>query len=623
MTTSPTQKTAPPGAVLIAGGGPVGLFLAHTLSFYGVPSILFERNADTTRWPKMDLTNARTMEMCRKLGLADGLRAQGVPAHIDQDVLISTGLPARAAMARWALPGVDKCRAQIAACNDGHLPLEPYQRISQAVFERWLRGICEADPLVTLHYGHKVEGVEETDGDAKLIVKNDTGTTTIWSSEYIVGCDGGSSRVRRSLGLPLDGGPIPACAVLVHFKSRDLVRLHRQGRFWHIFVIGPSGSVEGALIAQDEVDTWTVHWFVPVNTETDKYSSEEVVARALGGLHGDYPVAIDEVLVRSVWRPNIAVARQWMSDRGRVFLAGDSAHQNIPTGGYGMNMGIGDAFDLAWKLAAVLRGEAGAGLLASYEQERRPVALRNVERSGVHFQVHMQLKEEILQGTPPQVAGEEDTEEGQVLRKKIRAHYEAHDGENKDLGIEMDYRYVSGVIVKDKDDSVTEPAWEPRRYTPSTWPGARAPHVFLKDGTTPLYDMLGKWWTLLVFADDTAGDIGDKLLAKAASVAVMPLKVVRLVDEAHVAALYECRLVLVRPDQHVAWRADKLEGAIDAAEIVQTVAGWRTKKTHVKTEVDGANGVKDSKPAESFTGTTTMQTQVDDFKLEKQGDFQK
>lgn len=574
---SPTQKTAPPGTVLIAGGGPVGLFLAHTLSFYGTPSILFERNSDTTRWPKMDLTNARTMEMCRKLGLAEGLREQGVPSHIDQDVLISTGLPAREAMARWALPGVDKCQAEMTACNDGHLPLEPYQSISQAVFERWLREICEKDPLITLNYGHKVENCEETDDSARLTVSTDN-ETTVWSSEYVVGCDGGSSRVSRSLGLPLDGGPIPACAVLVHFKSRDLARLHRQGRFWHIFVIGPSGSVEGALIAQDEIETWTVHWFVPVDTDTDQYTSEQVVARALGGLHGDYPVEIDEILVRSVWRPSIAVARQWTSPLGKVFLASDSAHQNIPTGGYGMNMGIGDAFDLAWKLAAVLRKEAGPGLFASYEPERRPVALRNVERSGVHFQVHMQLKDEILKDTPPQVACEEDTEKGKTLREKIRVHYEAHDGENKDLGIEMDYRYVSGIILADKDNTTKEPAWEPRQYTPSTWPGARAPHVFLKDGKTPIYDLLGKWWTLLVFANSEDEPLGQDLLAKAAFAANMPLRVVRLVGEGHAASIYERRLVLVRPDQHVAWRADGLDSVHVANNVVQTVAGWKSNK---------------------------------------------
>lgn len=176
--------------------------------------------------------------------------------------------------------------------------------------------------------------------------------------------------------------------LLVHFKSRDLTRLQKQGQFWHIFFLGPPGELGGAIIAQDEVDTWTTHRFLPLDADVDTISSEDAVYEVLGGLYEKYPIKIDEILVRSVWRPNIAVARNYAGPHTRVFLAGDSAHQNIPTGGYGMNLGIGDAYDLGWKLAAVINGSAGKALLQSYEEERRPVALRNVERSGVHFDVH-------------------------------------------------------------------------------------------------------------------------------------------------------------------------------------------------------------------------------------------
>lgn len=194
-----------PGTVLIAGGGPVGLILAKLLSFYGVKSILFERNATTTAWPKMDLTNTRSMELFRKLGLADELREQGVPAHIDQNVLISTGLSASPPITTWDLPGVDSFRKIIKENNDGVQPLEPWQRLSQVIFEKWLKGKCDKDPLIDLRYGHKVESVEVEDGGVLTRVNEvDTGVQWTWRSEYVAGCDGASSKVRKSLHLPLD-----------------------------------------------------------------------------------------------------------------------------------------------------------------------------------------------------------------------------------------------------------------------------------------------------------------------------------------------------------------------------------------------------------------------------------
>lgn len=141
----------------------------------------------------------------------------------------------------------------------------------------------------------------------------------------------------------------PGYVLLVHFKSKDLARIQKQGSFWHIFVVR-SGMMGGAVIAQDEVDTWTIHLFLPLELDPDTITSEDAVATVFGGSGDKWNVKIDEVLVRSTYRPNIAVARNYSGLDGRVFLAGDSAHQNIPTGGYGMNMGIVDAYDLGWKV---------------------------------------------------------------------------------------------------------------------------------------------------------------------------------------------------------------------------------------------------------------------------------
>lgn len=344
------------------------------------------------------------------------------------------------------------------------------------------------------------------------------------------------------------------------------MRLHKQGKFWHIFFIGESGGFQGAIIAQDEKDTWTVHLFMPADADLTKLDPTETVYRVLGGLYGEYQVKIDEVLVSSIWTPHIAVAKDWATPSRLVFLAGDAAHQNIPTGGYGMNMGIGDAFDLGWKLASVVKGEAGRALLSSYELERKPVAVRNVQHSGVHFDVHTQLQQLLAGGDPRRV--DSDNETGHTLRQKIHQHYQEHDGENKDLGIEMGYRYDSPFIVREQYD-VKEPEWNPRQYVPTTWPGSRAPHIFLSDGSA-IFDRFGKEWTLLVFS---IHNVGQQYLLAAAQQLSIPLTEVNLFHEKQAVGLYEMSLVLVRPDHHVSWRANEINSLEAAGAILRTITG--------------------------------------------------
>jgi FAD-dependent monooxygenase len=363
----------------------------------------------------------------------------------------------------------------------------------------------------------------------------------------------------------------PVRAILVHFKSRDLRRLHKHGRFWHIFLLDPSGGLGGAIIAQDEKDTWTTHLFLPADADddVDQQSSEEVVARVLGGMQSPYPITIDKVLVRSTWHPVIAVTRSWSGLHSRVFLAGDAAHQNIPTGGYGMNMGIGDAFDLGWKLASVITGIGGFKLLQSYEMERKPVAERNVARSGVHFQAHAELKNILCRENLNPSHVQDDSEAARRTKANVAQHYRENDGENKDFGIEMGYRYKSHIIVLDNDSEAVEPPWTPSEYTPTTWPGGRAPHIFLKDGRA-IFDEFGKDWTLLSFDGDASSQ--DFLMSTAEGFNI-PVKLVCLPGEDLVKRIYERKLVLIRPDQHVAWRGHVMESKQEAERILQIVTG--------------------------------------------------
>ncbi|KAF2491724.1 FAD-binding domain-containing protein [Lophium mytilinum] len=602
------EHTLPEDTVLIAGGGPVGLILATVLSFYGVKSLLLERNDTTTKWPKMDLTNCRSMEWFRKLGLAELIRTEGVSSEIPYTVLISSGLDKTEALTSWKLPGVDQWRKTIQEKNDGTQPLEPYQRLSQALFEKIMKERCDNDPAVDVRFGWKVEGAEELEEGVKTTVTDiSTGKRHIFKSRYVGACDGASSKVRRSLKMPLDGGPIPGYVLLVHFKSKDLARIRKQGQFWHLFVLqAEAGGFGGACIAQDEVDTWTCHLNFPLDVSSDGVGSEEAVYKVFGGLGGLYKIKIDEILVRSTYRPHIAVARKYVSPLGRVFLAGDAAHQNIPTGGYGMNMGIADAVDLGWKLGMVMNGTGKSGLLQAYEEDRRPVALMSVERSGVHLGVHIKVGE--ILGADPHII-DSITDQGRQKRKALDEHYQTHDNENKDFGVEMGYRYQSSICIP--DESTPAPEFDPTAYHPSTWPGMRAPHVFLKDGR-PIFDLYGKYFTLVEFADGSERGSGHVL--QAAEAASTPIKHVKLDGEDHAYGVWGARLVLIRPDGHVSWRGDAVADLDAAKTIVGVITGAGQGVAKL------SNG--DRQP-EAFTSTVGMQTQDSEFEFEKIGDMQK
>lgn len=386
-----------------------------------------------------------------------------------------------------------------------------------------------------------------------------------------------------------------------------MTRLHKQGQFWHIFILG-GGKFVGAIIAQDEKDTWTIHLHLPLDFDPDTISSEEAVYQLLGGCGPKYEVKIDEVLVRSTFRPSIAVARQYISPNGFIYLVGDAAHQNIPTGGYGMNMGLGDAFDIGWKLAMVIKGHGGPALLKAYEADRRPVALKTIERSGVHTAVHLtgasllSVSQEVLRSPA-----------GEAVKEQIRRHYLENDGENRDLGIEMDYRYKSSICIPCQ--GLEEPAWVPSAYTPSTYPGSRAPHVFLSDGT-PIFDRYGKYFTLVVFPDTGVRENSVKFLLKAAEQDNVPIELVSLAGEENAYKVWgSVSLVLVRPDGHVCWRGEEVRDVEAAEAIIQVVAGF----------VSGALAevqTQDTAPVKAFTGTAEMTKQDVHYELRRMGELQ-
>ena len=329
--------------VLIAGGGPVGMTLACELSRRGIACLLVERNPATTRHPKMDITNARSMELFRRLGVVDALRAVAVPESSNFDVSWITSLTGHE-LHRFRYPSVTDWRRLIADRNDGTMPCEPPMRVSQVEIEPVLQRAVQGAPMVESRWGVELEDVAQDEEGVTATLRTADGAAEQVRCRYLAGCDGGTSRVRQCLGIRLEGQSRVQQRFLTHFRSTDAELLQRWGIAWHY------QSAAGTLIAQNDKDIWTLQTRWPHETPPEDVD----IAGLLRGFAGrDFS---HEILVANAWTPHFVVAERY--SEGRVLLAGDAAHQYVPTGGYGMNTGIGDACDLGWKLAAVLHGTA-------------------------------------------------------------------------------------------------------------------------------------------------------------------------------------------------------------------------------------------------------------------------
>ncbi|SIO88807.1 FAD-dependent monooxygenase [Nocardiopsis sp. JB363] len=513
MGTGHDTSGTPETEILIVGAGPVGTTLALELARQGVASTLVERHTGRSPYPKMDFLNGRSMELLRRLGVVDEIRAKGVGAghacrfHWSADF-------SEAPVAAWEYASVSELDRRGEATNDGTSGLEAYQRLPGNILEEILRDRAAAHPLVDLRTGTAVLGLDQGE-DHVTVHLRDGGGEYASRAGYVVGCDGAGSTVRREAGIPTEAHGPSGDHRDVYFRSSDPM-LRRHGRYFlNIVATGIT------LVSRDEQDTWTAFFPVAEHEEDDAVT---IMRRRLG-----VELDVDEVVHTATWKGNMAVAARYR--QGRILLAGDSAHQFYPTGGHGANTGIGDAVDLGWKLGAFVRGWGGPGLLDGYEAERRPVALFNLEMCANLLEVW---------GRFPRLAASGASR--QTLAGFLRE--EEHQIEN--LAIHFDYRYGSSPIVI--PGAGTEPPWSWRGTTPTTWPGGRPPHVRLQDGT-PLFDLLGAEFTLVDFGADGAGTAA----VEAAEKRGMPLLHLPVSDP-WARSVWGHDLVLVRPDQHVAWR---------------------------------------------------------------------
>jgi 2-polyprenyl-6-methoxyphenol hydroxylase-like FAD-dependent oxidoreductase len=527
--------------VLIIGAGPVGLTLALDLGQRGVRCTLIERNEGAIQLPKMERCNARTMEIYRRLGIAEKIRDAGLPRSAPMDVFLATSM-AEPPLAHLACPSVDEAKAEIAAHNDGR-PLEPYQLISQYTLEPLLRSIVETLPNVTVRFGCELTSFTQDGDSVTAHVRTSKGASETIRTSYLVGCDGGSSTVRKQLGIQLQGeGNIRKLRQAL-FYCKDLYERIPMGKGRHYHIA--EGPLFPFIILQDSTRHWTLHAAASSDGEM-----AEIFKRSLG-----MPVEF-EMLSVNEWTQHLLCAERYAE--GRVFIAGDAAHLVIPTGGLGMNTGAGDATDLAWKLAATLAGWGGPQLLASYEKERRPIGLRNVKAS----RAAMSGRQSWRAAYHPDIR--KNTAEGAAIRAEMASRFDVEQRKVTEiLGIEAGYRYVDSPVVWPEPGEGPDP--DNPQYVPTTWPGARLPHVWLKDRTA-LHDRMGSGYTLLRLGGTR---VNTENLERALRATGAPLDVLDIEDEA-AREIYGFDLLLVRPDLHVLWRGNQIPENAGAIAAVAT-----------------------------------------------------
>ena len=530
--------------VLIAGGGPVGLALASELAWRGISCILVEQGDGKGEFPTTNLVNTRTCEHLRRWGIADQVRYRsGFPPDYPRNYVFVTRINGYE-LARFDHPPNGDPNSRSPHSPEGRL------WVSKPFFDPILHQHVKSLPAVEVRYGTSLESFRhDRDRLVAQVVDSQTGQKDVIEANYLVGCDGGKSTVRRQLGIRMEGNFVEGQNLAILFRSSQLLS-NRHGKAVMYQVVNE--RTLGAVATVDGRELWRVNLRGIRPGQLQSLDTAQFVRDALGP---DIPF---EILSVWPWDAHRVVAEHYGTER--VFLAGDAAHLLWPAGGFGMNTGIGDSVDLGWKLAAVLQGRGGARLLHSYEPERRPIGIRNVNEAGdMRADSDTQIPISALLG--------EDSEQGKQLRAKAHdaiLRTRAKEFQYDSAGVELGYRYEDSPICI--ADGTPPPPEDHAAYIPTTWPGARAPHVWLRDGRSTL-DLFGRGFVLL---DLSAKKIDASAFTSAANKAHLPLEVIAL-DEPEVREVYERPLVLVRPDGHVAWRGDSLPH--DPAKVIDQVRG--------------------------------------------------
>jgi 2-polyprenyl-6-methoxyphenol hydroxylase-like FAD-dependent oxidoreductase len=539
--------------VLISGGGPSGLMLAIELGCRGIACVVLEEDLGAPTLPKANATSARTMEHYRRRGFSNRIRALGLPDGHAQDVAYFTSLAGKE-LARFKIPSKDKAGAQDsfgdytqAAWPTPELP----HRGQQMYIEPILAQEAASYPSVSVRFGMRATAfTESASGVTAEVLDVATGKTIKATARYAVGCDGPRSLVRQTMGVTYSGQGgqkrdfFGGQMVSIYFSSPDLYKVIGKPKAWQYWTMSPGNR--GLVVAINGIDTFAGLTQLKDGQTLADLDADKVLRDVVGA-----PFTYN-IIARTPWTAGFALVADRFQ-KGRLMVVGDAAHLFTPTGGMGYNTSVDDAVNLGWKLAAVLQGWAPPALLASYESERKPMALRNtafarsMADSIGSIAVSPMIEDEGSKGDDARAA----------LGKALASHVA---NEFNIPGLQLGVRYQSPIVAI---ESSPAPLDEPNVYVPSTYPGARAPHVRIGDAS--LLDYFGRDFTLLALdtVDTSAWD-------QAAAHMGLPMTVLRM-DDASVRKLYDAEMVLVRPDHHIAWRG---AATANPSSVLRCAAGF-------------------------------------------------
>ena len=560
--------------VLIAGGGPFGLMLANELGRRHIKCLLVDPKASTAFNPQANATQARTMEHFRRLGFAQEIRAQGLPPHHPTDITYLTRFSG-IELARLRLPTAAAAPQAIKAMSGSWSAAELPHRVSQKFVEVTLRQHAEKWASNDIRYGWKLESFKD-----ESLSSNNTGSVAashpiqariqqVNSAEpvsldvrakYFIGADGARSFVRHELGIAWGGATgfkrnfMGGKMLAVYLKAPHFYERNPNDRAWMYVIVNP--ELRAFIMSVDGVSEFAFHVQMADDAATEALTAED--AKRLFALA--YGQAMDiEILSMATWLAGHALVADSFQ-KGHVFLGGDAVHLFTPTGGLGYNTAVEDAVNLGWKLSAVLKGQAQTTLLDSYEIERKPLAIRNTGYAK-QFADSIGLFD-------ADKALEDISPEGEQARSIASDYLNGHARREFNIpGVTFGGRYIHSPLIV--EDGTQAPVDAANTYIPSACPGGRPPHAWLPDGSS-LFDHFNFEWTLLVLGEDKGPLAQDALkFSEAALQCHLDFKVLRF-DSQELLDLYEANLVLIRPDQIVAWRGTN---AHQAMQILKQASG--------------------------------------------------
>jgi len=538
--------------ILVVGGGPVGLTLAMDLARRGIRTVVAElRHKGEPPSVKCNHVSARSMEIFRRLGVSKAIREAGLPADYPNDVSYRVSFAGKE-LSRIPIP----CRRDRYTASGGPdtwwPTAEPPHRINQIYLEPTLSAHAETIAGLTLLNRVEINSFEQTpEGVTAQGIQLDSSQPITIRADFLVGCDGGRSAIRRAIGATLSGTAEVQRVQSTYIRAPSLLCMSHLKPAWATFSLNPVRS--GNVYAIDGRETWLVHNYLKPDEHEFDSVDRDWALRTILGVGADFSY---EIIRKEDW-----IGRRLVADKfreGRVFICGDAAHLWVPMAGYGMNAGIADAANLAWLLAAHLSGWAPPGILDAHEAERQPIT----EQVSVFAMNHALSLSRQRSEVPDNI--DVDDEAGEQARLALgKRAYDLNVQQYCCGGLNFGYYYDKSPIIA--YDEGTPPPYGMADFTPSTVPGCRVPHIWLDDGRS-LYDALGPDYTLLRF--DTAIDVSD-LMSEAARAQVP----VRLLDvtSSESAGVYDRPLVLARPDQHVAWRGNL--PPVNPRELVDLISG--------------------------------------------------